>query len=111
MSAPWKQAGALLAALAFAVPALAGDPAAGETKSATCQACHGPDGKGTVPMYPVLAGQYEDYLVHALRAYRDGSRKNAIMAGLAAPLSDEDIEDLAAYYASLPSGLATLPDR
>jgi len=97
--------------MVWTASALAGDPAAGEEKAATCHACHGADGMGTNPMYPVLAGQYEDYLVHSLKAYRDGSRKNAIMAGLAAPLSDEDIEDLAAYYASLPSGLHTLPDR
>lgn len=104
-----------LAALACALAAVpvshAGDPEAGKEKSATCVACHGEDGLGTNPMYPVLAGQYEDYLVHALRAYRDGSRRNAIMAGLAAPLSDEDIEDLAAYYAALPAGLDTLPNN
>lgn len=91
--------------------AVAGDAEAGKEKSATCEACHGADGKGTNPMYPVLAGQYEDYLVHTLRAYRDGTRKNAIMAGLAAPLTDEDIEDLAAYYASMESALSVLPDR
>jgi cytochrome c553 len=101
-----------LISLVLAAPAaFAGDVEAGKQKSVTCQACHGPDGKGTNPMYPVIAGQYEDYLVHALKAYRDGSRKNAIMAGLAAPLSDEDIKDLAAYYASMPSALHTLPDR
>lgn len=104
--------GAALVSAALVTPAaFAGDAEAGKQKSATCQACHGPDGKGTNPMYPVLAGQYEDYLVHAMKAYRDGSRKNAIMAGLAAPLSDEDIEDLAAYYASMPGALHTLPDR
>ncbi len=71
----------------MAGPALAGDAEAGKQKSATCAACHGPDGKGTLPMYPNIAGQYEDYLAHALRSYRDGTRKNAIMAGLAAPLN------------------------
>jgi cytochrome c553 len=102
---------ALVAAAVAAPSAFAGDPEAGKQKSATCEACHGPDGKGTNPMYPVIAGQYEDYLVHALKAYRDGTRNNAIMAGLAAPLSDEDIKDLAAYYAAMPSALHTLPDR
>ncbi|MEE4173025.1 MAG: cytochrome c [Xanthomonadales bacterium] len=102
----------LWAAVVMAPNALAGgDAQAGKEKSATCEACHGADGLGTNPMYPVLAGQYEDYLVHALKSYRDGTRKNAIMAGLAAALSDEDIEDLAAYYASMPSALYTLPDR
>ena len=100
-----------LALLAGPMIAQAGDAEAGKAKSATCEACHGADGKGTNPMYPVLAGQYEDYLVHTLRAYRDGTRKNVIMAGLAAPLTDEDIEDLAAYYASMPNALGTLPDR
>lgn len=103
--------GLVVVASAVTTPALAGDPETGKEKSVTCVACHGEDGLGTNPMYPVLAGQYEDYLVHALRAYRDGSRKNAIMAGLATTLSDEDIEDLAAYYASLPAGLATLPNN
>jgi cytochrome c553 len=98
-------------ALGISPAALADNVEAGAEKSLTCQACHGPDGLGTNPMYPVLAGQYEDYLAQALRAYRDGSRKNAIMMGLAAPLSDEDIDDLAAYYASLPGGLKTLPKR
>lgn len=102
-----------LATALFASPLAvqAGDAEAGKGKAVTCEACHGADGKGTNPMYPVLAGQYEDYLAHALRAYRDGKRKNAIMAGLAAPLTDEDIEDLAAYYAAMPSALGILPDR
>lgn len=105
--------GAALLSLGLVAPAAhaAGNAEAGEQKAATCMACHGADGLGTNPMYPVLAGQYEDYLVHALKAYRDGSRKNVIMAGLAAPLSDQDIKDLAAYYASMPSALGTLPDR
>lgn len=104
-------AASLVATVLLAPVAMAGDADAGKEKSATCEACHGADGLGTNPMYPVLAGQYEDYLVHALKSYRDGTRKNAIMAGLAAPLSDEDIEDLAAYYAEMPSALHTLPDR
>lgn len=78
-----------------------GDAAIGQQKSQVCQACHGADGKGTNPTYPVLAGQHQDYLAQALRDYRDGSRKNPIMAGMAAALSDEDIENLAEYYASM----------
>ena len=78
-----------------------GDAEAGQKKSQVCQACHGADGKGSNPAYPVLAGQYADYMEHALKAYRDGGRSNVIMAGIAAPLSDQDIADLAAYYASL----------
>ena len=83
-----------------------GDPAIGKTKTTACTACHGEDGKGIAPNYPVLAGQHADYLAEALRGYRSGERKNAIMAGFAAGLSDDDIEDLAAWYASL-DGLQT----
>ena len=90
------------------MPALAGDgnPELGRTKSTTCTACHGPDGRGTAPNYPVLAGQHEAYLAHALRQYRSGERQNAIMAGFAANLSDADIADLAAWFASM-DGLQT----
>lgn len=83
-----------------------GDPAIGKTKAAACVACHGEDGKGIAPNYPVLAGQHADYLAESLRGYRSGERKNAIMAGFAAGLSDDDIEDLAAWFASL-DGLQT----
>jgi cytochrome c553 len=87
-----------------------GDPAAGQKKSQVCQACHGADGHGLNPTYPVLAGQYQDYMVHALKAYRDGGRNNPIMAGMAAPLSDQDIEDLAAYYSNM-EGLRDLSGK
>jgi len=87
--------------LSSTVALAAGDPVAGEQKSQVCQACHGADGRGTNPSYPILAGQHESYLSHALRAYRDGARENAVMAGMAANLSDQDIEDLAAYYAAM----------
>jgi cytochrome c553 len=77
-----------------------GDPASGKEKSAVCQACHGLDGKSIAPNYPNLAGQHESYLVKALADYRAGRRTNPIMAPMAANLSDQDIEDLAAWYAS-----------
>ena len=66
----------------------------------TCVACHGIDGIGILPEYPNLAGQYEDYLEVSLKAYRSGQRKNAVMAGMAAPLTDADIKELARYYSS-----------
>ena len=104
------------AVLVFAVglaadPARAagGDPDLGRVKATTCHACHGADGLGIAPNYPKLAGQHEAYLVYALRQYRSGERKNAIMAGFATGLSDEDIADLAAFYAAL-DGLTT-PSR
>lgn len=91
---------AACAVLGFAAPALAGgDAAAGAKKAETCAACHGPAGaKPTTPDYPVLAGQHEDYLAQALLAYKKGKRKNAIMNGMAAPLSKQDIADLAEYF-------------
>lgn len=96
---------------AISAPALAGDAEAGKELSATCAACHGEDGIGTLDIYPILAGQYEDYLVVSLKAYRDGGRKNIVMGGMAAMLSDEDIANLAAFYASLPGPLRTLPNN
>lgn len=83
-----------------------GNPELGRMKSETCTACHGADGLGIAPIYPVLAGQHADYLAHSLRQYRSGERSNAIMAPMAAGLSDDDIADLAAFYASL-EGLST----
>jgi cytochrome c553 len=88
-----------------------GDAAAGKAKSATCVACHGSDGNSPIPIYPRLAGQYEDYLRKALTDYQNGARQNPIMKGMAAPLSAEDIADLSAWFASQPSGLITVqPD-
>lgn len=67
----------------------------------TCQACHGPDGMGTDPAYPTLAGQHRSYLSKALQDYRSGARGNAIMRNFAAGLTDQDIETLSAWYAGL----------
>lgn len=90
----------------------AGDPVVGKQRvdQLGCAACHGPDGGGANPPVanvPRLAGQHADYLVHALEQYRSGERKNAIMSGMAANLTDEDRADIAAFYAS-QSGLHTL---
>ena len=95
----------------FIIPlqSFAGDAVAGKEKSATCSACHGAEGVSSDVNNPILAGQYSSYLEHALKSYRDGSRKNAIMSGFASALSDEDIADLAAYYSSLPGPLKTAP--
>src|SRR5204863_383785 len=66
-----------------------------------CAACHGPDGnKPSAPDQPVLAGQYQDYLVRALSDYKNGRRNNAIMKGFAGQLSKQDIEDLATWFSS-----------
>lgn len=77
-----------------------GNPAIGKEKAKVCEACHGPTGKGVDPSYPVLAGQYEDYLVQALNDYRFGDRTNPVMVGMVSTLSNQDVEDLAAWYAS-----------
>lgn len=80
---------------------LAGDAAAGKSKSASCAACHGPNGISPNDMWPNLAGQKAGYLVAQMKAFRDGQRANPMMAPMAAPLSDDDIANLAAYYSSL----------
>jgi cytochrome c553 len=72
-----------------------------------CASCHGKDFVTPIdPTYPKLAGQYPDYLEKALRDYKSGRRKNAIMAGQAKPLSNEDIGNLATYLAGLPGPLS-----
>ena len=79
----------------------AGDAEAGKSKSVTCAACHGGEGISPNGAWPNLAGQKEAYLAAQITAFRDGARVNAQMAPMVATLSDEDIADLAAYYASL----------
>ena len=79
----------------------AGDAAAGEAKSATCAACHGPKGISPNPIWPNLAGQKDAYLVKQIKAFRDGGRTDPSMAPMAAALSDEDIANLAAYYSAM----------
>lgn len=101
-----KSAAVLLACLPM-MSLAAGNPAAGQQKAAqVCAACHGPDGNSASGQFPNLAGQYEDYLVYALESYRNGKRKNPVMAGMAQPLTDQEIKDLAAFYAS-QKGLRT----
>ncbi|ARJ41057.1 cytochrome C554 [Pantoea alhagi] len=89
----------------FTAPALAaGNAAAGQEKSAACQACHGAEGKASVSLYPNLAGQNADYLQHALQAYKKGERSGGqaeVMKAFVSGLSDEDMANLAAYYQSL----------
>ncbi len=90
--------------LLVAMPAFAADLSAGE-KLATerCAACHGKDGNTPIdPSYPRLSGQYADYLVQSLRAYKQDDRKNAIMGAQAKLLSRDDMNNLAAYYSRLP---------
>lgn len=77
-----------------------GNAAAGQAKAATCAACHGADGNSVNPIWPKLAGQHASYLAKQLAEFKAGTRQDPTMAGMAAPLSDQDIQDLAAYFAS-----------
>lgn len=90
-----------LLALMSGQPASAADVAAGKAKAVLCAACHGPEGKASVPVYPNLAGQNAPYLVKQLKAFKEGQRKDPMMAPFMAALTEADMENLAAYYASL----------
>ena len=87
----------------------AGDAAAGQQKSAPCQACHSTDGNSAVGMYPKIAGQHAGYITTQLKALRDGTRKDPVMSPMAANLSDQDIADLAAFYAGQKVTLGSVP--
>lgn len=96
--------------LSAAAPAVAeGEAAAGEAKSKPCRTCHGKDGIGTMPHFPNLAGQKSQYLEQQLLAYRAGTRQSEIMNVIAKLLSDGDIADLAAHFASLDPRGASAP--
>lgn len=91
----------LLTVLMFASSSvMAADAAAGKAKSVVCAACHGAGGVSINPMWPNLAGQQEQYLAKQIKAFRDGDRKDPMMSPMAAALSDDDIANLAAYYAA-----------
>jgi len=77
--------------------------------AAVCVACHGADGIGVVPQYPSIAGQHADYIVQALREYKNGARKNPVMAGMAAQVKEDDMWVIANYYSEITPGLKTLP--
>lgn len=90
--------------LIFPAVVSAADAAAGKAKSAVCATCHGVDGISVAPIYPNLKGQKESYLLSSLKAYKSGQRQggmSAIMKPQVSYLSDSDMADLAAYYASL----------
>jgi cytochrome c553 len=91
--------------LLVAEPGLAQDA---KTKAATCGACHGPDGNSVNPEWPSLAGQHPGYIVAQLKAFKDGVRKNANMNAMAAPLSDQDMQDLAGYFAGQTAKIASV---
>jgi cytochrome c553 len=110
----------LLIALAGAMPALAADvkpafkadPAKGQQLSTACQACHTADGSRGAPANPILQGQHPEYLVKQLVEFKSGKRKNAVMSGMAAPLAEEDMKHISAFYAGkqAPKGFAKNKD-
>ncbi|MFC3094200.1 cytochrome c4 [Alteromonas sediminis] len=95
-----------------------GDPEAGKAASAVCAACHGTDGNSAIPMNPKIAGQHEKYILKQLQEFKLASqtggeegRNNAVMNGMAAPLSDQQMRDLAAYYASQDAKGGSTPEQ
>jgi len=97
-------------AVVGATPAAAGgDAKAGRQKALQCQTCHGLDGQAKLPEAPNLAGQSEVYLVKALKDFRAGARQNDMMSLVVRNLKDEDIADLAAYYAAIPVSIGPPP--
>jgi len=88
---------------ATAAPAFKADPAKGQQLAAVCGACHTQDGSRGIPANPILAAQHPEYITKQLIEFKSGKRKNAIMAGFAAGLSEEDMKHIAAFYASKPA--------
>ncbi len=91
----------LITVFVFSLPVFAGDAAAGKAKSAVCIACHGAAGISPNGLWPNLAGQKEAYLAKQIKAFRDGTRSDPMMAPMVKNLSDADIDNLAAYFSSL----------
>lgn len=99
------------------VSAVEGNAEAGKAKSATCAACHGPDGNSPTDMYPKIAGQHAGYIYKQLKEFKAGmtsggkeGRNNAVMGGMVAALSDQDMKDLAVFYASQTMKSGTTPE-
>jgi len=97
---------AYLASIGGDTVAAGGSPSVAFEKAQACTACHGNNGVSVNAMWPTLAGQHEDYLVHAMTKYRDGTRSDPVMGPQAALVAEEDVAILAKYFASL-EGLET----
>lgn len=100
MNKTWLMTISVATALISGGASAAGDPAAGETKSAVCIACHGPAGNSLVPTWPKLAGQHREYIYKQLMDFKAGNRANEQMSPQVIPLNEQDFQDLAAYFAS-----------
>ena len=111
-AAPRRALGVIVAIASIVTMAdvhAAGDVMAGRQKAQMCQACHGTDGLSKVPDAPNIAGQVETYLVTQLKAFKAGTRKNESMSVVASTLSDQDIENLAAYFAAIEVKVGKVP--
>lgn len=106
-AAKWLAPAALL--LAGGAASHAGDVKAGGAKAMMCQACHGLDGLSKTPDAPNIAGQIEPYLVAQMQAFKTGLRKNDAMSVVMPALSDQEIEDLAAYYSAIEITIGKIP--
>lgn len=99
------------ASVAMAQVAIAsGDAEAGKAKSAICASCHGAEGISAIPINPNLAGQVPGYIADQLAAFKSGERKNAVMLGMATPLSEQDMADLDAYYVTLKAATGNIAE-
>ncbi len=88
-----------------------GDAQAGKTKALACAACHGSDGNALISIYPNLAGQHADYIVKQLKDFKSGARKDATMAAMVMALSEQDMQDIAAYFQSQQMKEGTTPEN
>jgi cytochrome c553 len=100
---------AIIAMLTAVDSTQAADPSAGRSKAKVCQTCHGIDGVGKMPTVPNIAGESEIYLAKQLKAFRSGERKDPQMSIIAKPLTDEEIANLATWYASIKFSV-TVPE-
>jgi len=94
----------------FADGIIVGDAEAGKNKAVTCGACHGADGNSVNPVWPSLAGQHPTYTVAQLQAFKNGTRTEPLMLGQVMSLSDEDMRNLAVYFASMPAAAKAVAD-
>lgn len=100
LNCAWLVIAVLVAAAVNADPLVEGSAEAGKARSVTCAACHGADGNSANPAWPSLAGQNAPYIVKQLEAYKSGSRTDPLMTSQAMPLSEQEMRDLAVYFAS-----------
>jgi cytochrome c553 len=109
MSKTLSRALALTALLIFTATGNAGDAEAGKAKTAVCAGCHGADGNSPIAANPKLIGQNEKYIAKQLQDIKSGKRTSPIMAGMVATMSEQDMADVGAYYASMEAPVAAAP--